>query len=78
MEAVTASSAPLQPQPQAPRRGDTQLESGSAEIALGALVDTKLNMSQQHDLTGKGVSGVCGCIGQSMANSSREVILPLY
>ena len=58
MEAVTASSAPLQPQPQAPRRGDTQLESGSAEIALGALMDTKLNMCYQCTCDARKANGI--------------------
>ena len=57
--------------------GATQLEGNLAEKALGILVDTTLNMSQQCALAAKKANGILGCIRQSIASRSREVILPL-
>jgi len=53
----------------------TQLESNLAEKDLRVLVDTKYNMNQ---LVAKVVNGIWGCVRQSIASRSREVILPLY
>ena len=58
--------------------GATQLESILAEKDLGVLGVTKLNTSQQCALVAKVADGVLGCIRQSIASRSREVILPLY
>jgi len=58
--------------------GATQLESSLTENDLGILVDTKLNMSQPCAPVAKKASGILGCIRQSIASRSREVILPLY
>lgn len=49
-----------------------QLESTLAERDLGVL----LNVSQQRALPAK-TNGVLGCIRQTTANRSREVVLPL-
>lgn len=44
----------------------------------GALVDTKLDMSQQSALAEKEVNGIFCCIRKSIARSPRERISPLY
>lgn len=58
---------------------DTQVvESSFAEKYLWGLVDTKLNMSQQCGLVPKKTCSILGCIRQSVASRSKEVILPLH
>jgi len=68
------SPVPGEDQPQA---GGTQLEIILAEKDLRVLEKTRLNMSQECDLAVKAVNGILGCIRQSIASRSREVILPL-
>jgi len=58
--------------------GDGLLERSSAEKDLGVLVDDRLAMSQQCTHMAKKDSGILGCIEESVASTSREVILPLY
>lgn len=55
--------------------GDAQLECSFAGKAMGVLVDTKLNMSQQRAPAAKAANGLLGCIRQSMASRLREGIL---
>ncbi|GAB0206147.1 mitochondrial enolase superfamily member 1 [Grus japonensis] len=56
----------------------TKLESSFVEKDLGIQMDIKLNMSQQCALAAKKANGILGCIRQSIASRSREVILPIY
>ncbi|KFP27533.1 hypothetical protein N325_02479, partial [Colius striatus] len=60
------------------RLGVKLLKSSSAERYLGVLIDNKLNMSQQCNPVAKKVNGILGCIKNSVASRSREVLLPLY
>ncbi|KAK4823611.1 hypothetical protein QYF61_004214 [Mycteria americana] len=55
-----------------------RLESSFAEKDLGILVDTRLNRSQKYALGAKKANSLLGCIRQSTASRSREVIFPLY
>jgi len=60
------------------RLGADLLGSSSAERDVGVLVDNVLTMSQQCALAAKTTSGILGCIKNSVASRSREVLLPLY
>lgn len=56
--------------------GAIQLESRFTKKDLGVLVETKLNMSQQHTIAAN-KDNILGCTRKIIANKSRDVIVAL-
>ena len=57
---------------------DTWLSNTINERVLGIVLDHKLNMSQQCDVTIKKANAILGCIHRSIVSKLGEMLVPLY
>ena len=59
------------------KMGDHWLESCAREKYLVTLADSKLNISEEYDVTEKKANAIFSCINRSsIAYRSREIIVP--
>ncbi|CAM5164461.1 unnamed protein product [Natator depressus] len=58
--------------------GTHQLEVMEEEKDLGVLVDHRMTMSRQCDMTVKKANAVLGCIRRAISSRDKEVLVPLY
>lgn len=66
-------------QPQEPAHGGvTHLESSSAELDLGVMVDTELNLNKWCAIATKKANSILCCIRQSITSMAITVIFLLY
>ncbi|RMC12825.1 hypothetical protein DUI87_10350 [Hirundo rustica rustica] len=70
-------STPVLGQYQAQAQAGREWIESSPEKNFGVLMDERLDMSQQYELTAQKAKSVLGCIQSSVASRMREGILPL-
>ena len=60
------------------KMGDTWLHKTTSEKDLGIVIDYKLNMSQQSDVTTEKANAILGCIDRNIVSKTCEVLVFLY